>query len=159
VERFHTWPTIQRQTVADHTWNVLRIYIEIFGAPGAIVLKEIMFHDVGEVISGDVPYPTKAENPVLKKEVDRIEKEFIDAHVPGPSHPARQECLTQIKVCDLIEMYEFGIQEEMLGSRYAGPIVRQTYDHVLRLIDQLKMEERHAVLNYLGDEDHRRTTR
>jgi len=29
VLRYHTWPTLQKQTVGDHTWQIFRIYWQI----------------------------------------------------------------------------------------------------------------------------------
>jgi hypothetical protein len=35
VVRYHTRKVIHRQDVANHTWNVMRIYTELFGMPRA----------------------------------------------------------------------------------------------------------------------------
>src|SRR5215469_12622922 len=77
LQRYHTWPTIGIQTVGEHCWQILRIYLSVAEAPSLDIIRYIVFHDVGETATGDLPYPVKAKNPVLKEEVDVIESKSI----------------------------------------------------------------------------------
>lgn len=65
VKRFHIVHTLKHQSVAEHSFNVAMIAREIaieFGLFGAAV-EEVMLialcHDLDEVITGDIPTPTK----------------------------------------------------------------------------------------------------
>lgn len=126
VERYHTWPTIQRQTVDAHSWNVVRILVTIWPEAPAPAIINAIFHDVGEVATGDPPYPIKADNPVLKEEMDRLEGEAVSRMGIPQAMMSPDDALhwrVRIKICDIIEMWEFGLDEMALGSRYARPIV------------------------------------
>ncbi len=126
VKRYHTWPTLRTQTVADHSWHVMRIFLELF--PDAVtmeVLTWILWHDVAEVGTGDIPFPLKSRYPELKSIMDDIGTEVTDnMGIVWPELTDRQRAL--IKICDLLEMYQWGIDEVMMGNQYARPIVEDT---------------------------------
>ena len=60
VQRFHTVRTVQRQTVADHSWGVASLLLLITnGNASRDLLAAALHHDLGEQWTGDVPSPTK----------------------------------------------------------------------------------------------------
>ena len=71
VKRYPTWPTTQQQTVGEHSWQVMRIYLRLWGGLPENVARYILWHDVAEVYTGDLPFPLKRDNPVLKQEMDK----------------------------------------------------------------------------------------
>lgn len=82
-----------------------------------------LYHDAGELGSGDIPFPYKARNPSLKVIMDRMEadsllEQGLALPDPGP------EWRWRIKTADLIEMMEKGMDEVLLGNRYGVPIIR-----------------------------------
>src|ERR1035438_1054365 len=77
VVRYHTWPCIQRQTNAAHTWHIMRIYFQLFGPMPPATSTHILWHDAGELKTGDSPFPVKSHNPKLKAEMDRLELEQL----------------------------------------------------------------------------------
>jgi hypothetical protein len=122
VERYHTWPTLHRQSVAEHTWQLLRVYTSIFGVPEKNVMQAIMFHDCGEIAVGDAPYPSKARDKDFKVAHNRLEEtalnnllEYWDIPAAPPSAPSVAK---KIKVSEYIEMAEEGLHEWLLGSKY-----------------------------------------
>ena len=126
VKRYSTWPVHHQQSTGEHSWQVLRIYIEIFGAPSPEVTTYIVHHDSAELKVGDPPFPLKAQNSDLKAIYDRLESaamlEMRGEALPVLGHPEA----SMVKVCDLLEMWEYGQQEWMMGNRYAQPIVEDT---------------------------------
>lgn len=48
VRRYHTWTVLHQQTVAEHSWQVMRLYERIFGTPPAPVFLHILVRH-GEV--------------------------------------------------------------------------------------------------------------
>lgn len=129
VERYHTWPTIRKQTVADHTYHVLRIFYQIFGPPSAEVTSYILFHDSPEVKYGDPPFPAKQNNPELKRVYTELEADYYGEmfgfdHV----HLVTVDDKIKVKVCDLLEMWEFGVVELRMGNQYAVPIIERTLE-------------------------------
>lgn len=117
VKRYHTWPTITTQSVAEHSWQVYRIYYEIFGLVPETTAYFIITHDMGELVAGDLPYPIKADNPALKSEMDYIELQAIARMGFAPTEIGSEEAL-RVKVCHMLEMMEFGLHESALGNRY-----------------------------------------
>lgn len=131
VKRYATWPTISQQSVGEHCWQVLRIYMEIFGPPSPEVTWYIVHHDTPELIVGDPPFPLKRNNPGLKGEYDRLEAVAI-MDITGRDMPAISDgSKLRVKLCDLLEMWEYGMHERMLGNRYADPIIADTKEAVL----------------------------
>jgi 5'-deoxynucleotidase YfbR-like HD superfamily hydrolase len=131
VRRYHTHPTLRQQTVADHSWHVMRIFLELF--PDAVtveVLTYILYHDIAEIGTGDLPFPVKAAHPGLAEVMHDVEAEVLDnMGVVLPDLTSRERVL--VKVCDLCEMFEWGREEVTMGNRYAQPIVDDTRAAVL----------------------------
>lgn len=130
IKRYHTWPTIQQQTVAEHTWQVMRIWFELFGSPSSDIAIAILLHDVGELKTGDLPYRGKRENPKLKEISADIEKEHLVRMVEA-NCICDQKLPTisiydsmRLKFCDLLEMGEFALDEIQLGNSGAKLIFR-----------------------------------
>lgn len=125
VDRYHAWPTLTRQTVAEHTWQLMRIYSEMFGNPTSDVFQYILWHDAAELMTGDIPFPMKAHNPALKTALDALEDAWLSTNTAGvPSITLEEKGC--VKICDLVEMWEFGSYEMQLGNAYAKPIVEDT---------------------------------
>lgn len=136
VKRYHVWTTLQTQTVAEHSWQVYRIYQHLFGVPTSEVAAFIMWHDAGELVSGDLPFPIKSLHPELKKTIDDIEHAAVVAMGGAVVNLSDDERL-RVKLCDLLEMWEFGAQEVFLGNRFAEPIMENTRLAALRLCKQI----------------------
>lgn len=123
VKRYHTWPHIREQSVAEHTWQLLRIVLCIWPGASRELIHHVMFHDIGELQTGDPPYPIKADNPILKKEMDRLEysaqREIEDAW-QIQKHPEISELERYtFKLAEFIEMWEWGLEETLLGNQFA----------------------------------------
>ena len=137
VERYHAYPTLQRQTVAAHTWNVIRIWCELYGPPDQNDIMALMFHDCAEIITGDIPFPFKKELPEkeLSEAEEKITRDLI-SHIKNPvsRDPKKINHIREarVKVCDLIEMAEFGIKEMELGNRKNGG---QIYTNIMRALN------------------------
>lgn len=122
VQRYHTWPTIQSQTVADHTFHVIRIYGEVWGhLPDGTELRYLMMHDLAEGELGDVPFDAKRSFPDIKTAMDKAERTVLPA-LPFLTPEEKVRC----KVPDLLEMWEFGVIERRLGNQYAEAIIEDT---------------------------------
>jgi hypothetical protein len=143
VERYATWPTIHKQTVGEHCWQIYNIHCQIFGTPDPGVAYTIMNHDSAELIVGDPPFPIKANNPDLKAAYTRIEPEAEKRlGVKLPALDANDK--VRIKVCDLLEMFIFGIVEREMGNVLASPVVMRTRDAALALSYEMLPPDDHA---------------
>lgn|SRR5262245_19002718 len=125
VKRYHTWPTIQTQTNAEHSWQVAMIYEQIYGELSPAVERYIRLHDVAELAVGDIPYPVKANNPELKQKFSYVEEAALDEM--GLKLPVLHAVVrARIKICDLLEMMCFGMTEREMGNMLAIPIIDRT---------------------------------
>lgn len=149
VKRYHTWPTIQQQNVAEHTWQVMRIYVQVFGLPNSVVWFYMLHHDSPEVFTGDPPFPIKRDNPDLKFQYDRLEADFVRDHGLIRSEEISTDDRTRVKVCDLLEMWEFGLVEERMGNRLAENITVRTLTNVLAMAEFLGPEDLARVRKYV----------
>lgn len=137
VERYHGWPTINTETVDAHTLGVLRIYLELFGDPPGNVLTCIVYHDYGEQWAGDIPFGGKLSVPGLKALHAEAEEEGLAKLGIGRLPTLSPEASMRIKLCDLLQMYEFGKYEAQMGSRYALPVVEATSNAALHVAREL----------------------
>lgn len=153
VTRFHTWPTIHKPNVAEHCWRVATLYAEIFGLPRAEVLYFCLHHDSGELFAGDVPFGAKRAVPGLPDAMNQGEE--MGRALLGVQLP-RLDGLewTRFKICDLLEMYEFGRHEWRMGNEYARPIVVATAVAAKKLSGRAGQETHFKVSEWLMKHGH-----
>lgn len=149
VKRYHTWPTIRHQTIADHTWHVLRILITLFPEEVTVdVLTYVIWHDVPEVGTGDSPFYAKRASPELKSALNELEGEVLESMgLVLPELTSRQRLL--VKVCDLLEMHQWGTDELRMGNQYARPIIDDTRAALIDLTLSEPGSLHHDVLQYM----------
>jgi len=125
VLRYHTWPVHRQQSVGEHSWQIARIMVTIWPECPRMLLLHAVTHDVGEM-AGDVPYPFKKNSPELKFWMAQAEgkvHESMTARWRLPPAPEMPEMYHRFfKMCEYIEMWEFGLQELNMGNLY-GKIV------------------------------------
>jgi len=113
------------------------------------VLSLALYHDVGEVITGDLPTPVKYKNPEIKSAYKRIEamaSEQLLAMLPTDLRPAYDRYLLPdektyewklVKAADRICAYIKCIEEQNLGNREFD----QARAYVLESIQQNSLPE------------------
>jgi hypothetical protein len=82
----------------------------------------IVFHDIGEQTTGDIPYPMKRNNPQLKEIMDLLEQKSYYSQLEYWDS-FRQTLLTSedmalFKQIELVEMAEFGLDQLCLGNNH-----------------------------------------
>lgn len=122
VRRCHVWPVIRVQTTGHHSARLCQIYCEIFGMPRAEVFYYALHHDAGELFAGDNPASAKWEVPSLKAASD--EAETIGLGYLGIKMPElSQDEWWRFKICDCLELWEYGCCELHMGNKFARPLV------------------------------------
>jgi 5'-deoxynucleotidase YfbR-like HD superfamily hydrolase len=150
VERYHTWPTLQKQNVGEHTWQVMVIWFQIFGPLSPEESAYVLWHDGGELVTGDPPFPVKANNPNLKATYDALEANALVGMLGvNPMRVFTTQTKHRAKLCDLLEMYEFGLCELALGNRLAQPIIDDMKEEVLKLCSENLPEALQRVCAYI----------
>ena len=148
VVRYHTWPTHQTQDVGSHTWQVLRIYWSIWATPSPQVFTYLLWHDAGELVLGDLPFPVKAWAPRLKKLCDNIEDVAVVKMGGKVIKLSPQEKL-RCKIADLVEMLEHGLVEFQMGNKLAQPIIDDISTAIEKLYELMSDEDQEAVRKYV----------
>jgi 5'-deoxynucleotidase YfbR-like HD superfamily hydrolase len=122
VKRYHTWPVLREQSIAEHCWQLMRIYMATVPDMDPNMVAHIMLHDIGEHFTGDIPYPVKSQNEGLKVVMDHLERksqtaqlEYWDSFHKILLTNADRDLFKQI---ELMEMAEFGIGEVLLGNNH-----------------------------------------
>lgn len=129
VLRWHTWPHIRPQTVAEHSWQLLRILICIWPEVPAHVMSYVVRHDCGEIKTGDAPYPVKADNPDIAEGMNRVEEEaLVELEQAGflafgPDVTDDEKWV--VKLAEFIEMWEWGAEEMLLGNQFARLVAKR----------------------------------
>lgn len=121
IVRFHTWPSLRKQTIAEHGWNLCRIYFCITDNPDPKFIHHLIFHDIGENVTGDAPYPVKKDNPGLKDMMDVIEHKSYALQLDfwGSLQFASADIDKDLfKQIELVEMAEWGMDELCLGNTH-----------------------------------------
>ncbi len=73
IGRYHTMGPDYTQSIAEHVANMLALAYHVFPAPSPELVEAVLYHDVAEVRTGDMPYPTKQAYPQLRTLLDRVE--------------------------------------------------------------------------------------
>lgn len=141
ITRYHTWPKTREQSVGEHSWQIMRILLTLWPTAPRRLLVHAVLHDVGEM-AGDVPWPGKKNDPVLKERHDAAERVVHE-------NMSREWCLPPavvlgdyehgvFKLCEYIEMWEWGLHEQNLGNRYGAVVALRMLMAASVIVDRLE---------------------
>jgi len=132
VMRYHTHPTLRKQSVNEHQARVAKLYVELWGMPRAEVLYYCLAHDDGELAAGDTPFYAKRAVPELKTSTDAAEK--MGQLTLGQTLPVLEdEEWSRFKLSDLLEMWEYSVVERNMGNRYADTVLQNLRPAIMDL--------------------------
>jgi 5'-deoxynucleotidase YfbR-like HD superfamily hydrolase len=138
VDRFHTGQTITRRTVGQHTFNMLVIADEIFeGETPDWLSKAILYHDLHEVFTGDIPWPVK-QRPALKEPIARMEEEINRQYGLYMGMDETQERI--VKAIDMLEFLMYLTQERALGNTNHADLMERATDECWRIVELVNSE-------------------
>lgn len=140
VMRWHMVRTARQQSVAEHSYRVYLIVQEIAGEMELdsyeIAESLALWHDLPEVVLGDVPTPTKRLIGGMGEEEAAADQNYsdlmdtVDEYCP--------EIFALVKMADLAESIDF-LRTEGIGERAreicAG--IRQSY---IQVVEQAKID-------------------
>lgn len=107
-----------------------------------------LFHDCGEILTGDLPTPVKYWNPALRdayRELERYNVERLERLVPDELRPALSECLRPadgdtgryVGAADKLSAHIKCLEELRQGNNEFKLAAAQT----LRKVEEMRMEE------------------
>lgn len=153
IQRYHTWPTIRKQSVGEHTWQAMRIMMTIdVGMCTTRLMHYAMLHDVGEM-AGDLPFPSKRNSPQLAAGMEMAEsmvRENMMTRWGQPALPALSDTeRTFFKMCENLEMWEFGLQERNLGNRYGTIVAHRMLIAAMEQMEKLSPDLQSRTKDYV----------
>jgi 5'-deoxynucleotidase YfbR-like HD superfamily hydrolase len=142
VRRYSTWHVHRDQSVGEHTWQVMRILMTIWPKAPRNVIIHALVHDMGEM-AGDIQYPFKNMFPELRAGADKAENyvqhmQRRDMGIPEVTHPLSPFEKQVFKLCDNLEMWEFGLVERNMGNRYADIVAARMQEAVARNLENIE---------------------
>lgn len=120
VKRCHTWSIIGETNVGQHTYNAAMIYLIFHPDPQILTLWEIMTHDSGERVAGDLPRTAKWASEKLRDEYEDLEDSARIKNGLPPADLSDYEAMW-VAACDALEFACFCRDQENLGNRLARP--------------------------------------
>lgn len=152
VRRYHTHPVLRQQSVAEHTWQMMAIWVQIWGHMPPQVSTAILLHDTPEVQTGDIPFGIKRDHSALRLALEEIELEVHNS-LTGTLWGDAIDHLTdsqrsRIKACDLLEMLEFGAHEVHMGNRHGQAIVDAISEALVMRFEMSESSDREAVMRW-----------
>lgn len=129
VARYHTKRTIRQQTIGQHSFNMLTLLLKVLPGARRELLLSCVFHDLPELITGDVPAPVKRAHPDLKDMLDRAEwgigaplyRDFL----------LTEEEIDLLKWADRMELVLWCLEEVRYGNTFAVDTVRRGMGWIL----------------------------
>jgi hypothetical protein len=151
ITRYHTWPVHRAQSVGEHTWQIQRIMLTIWPDCPRHLLVHCTVHDVGEM-AGDLPWPAKRNDPVLKErmtvaELRQHRRMTARWGLPAPVKLSEME-QDFFKMCEYIEMWEFGLMEQSMGNRYGTIVATRMQIAAATLVGKMPPDIQQAARAY-----------
>jgi len=147
VQRWHTHTLLARlgQTLGHHQWGVATIIGQLHPEPSAGLILAALWHDVGEKVSGDMPYGAKRGNPSLSHALKQVE-EVAHLVLTGVFFVHNDEDEMWISMADRLEAYLYvqTFHPHLLNTDEW----RECMDDVMRMAEKLGVYD--GVLNLIS---------
>lgn len=128
VQRYHTARTLRGQTVADHSWGVAQLIVQVYPEASSTLLRAGMGHDISETVHGDIPAPAKWAHPSLAEAEHNASGHFNTQM--GLNFPLTPQEYYILKWCDLMECLMWCAEEARMGNTYAVSMMQNAYDAI-----------------------------
>jgi hypothetical protein len=129
VRRFHTLRTNRVQSVAEHSHGVAMLVLAVYPEAECSVLRAALYHDLPEVMTGDIPATSKWLSPALAREENLLAGIFREHHGLELALSGFEKDL--LKWCDMMELVLWTMEEGTLGNDYAGEVTQRGLDFLV----------------------------
>lgn len=140
VQRCHTMPYHGPYNVAMHCYGAVCLLMVLHpGQPSIHLIRTVLFHDVAERWTGDMPSPMKKSSTVLEAAMHDIEARIEDilALPDCKITPAEAKWL---KAVDCLELWLWTIEQEQLGNRLATGMKNKIESYMGKLRNEFPQE-------------------
>lgn len=109
VSRAHIMHTSRPYDIAQHCYNMAAMLMILHPNPSKELIKSVLFHDIAERWTGDVPHPIKASNLKLRRLIENKEVEIqTELGLLVQLHEVDEWWLGSL---DTFELYLFSLDE------------------------------------------------
>lgn len=152
VKRFHTMRTIGDQTVAEHSFNVCMLLYRLLDSPSAELIKAALYHDLPEVITGDIPATMKWRQPQLNMMLQVVESTIVEEN--GWVVELSEEERTILKYVDMLELMLYCRDQHMLGNRFLHEVFYRGLEYLTQLpaLEETLRNKVQLIVNDLCEE-------
>jgi 5'-deoxynucleotidase YfbR-like HD superfamily hydrolase len=134
VRRYHTRTTIGHQTVAEHSWGVACILLEICD-PSVELLGRALYHDVAERETGDIPAQFKRSSSLLMSLLDELTENVEDDLGIACKLTKEEECF--LRAADILELLWYCLEQRQLGNTTLDDIWERGVAYMDEIEDRL----------------------
>lgn len=118
VDRWHTFPKLGSQSVADHVGQCLNLLFLLNEEPSMRLIKAMTWHDSAELRCGDVPAPVKRNNSDLRKALFVAEEGFYEEmRIDDTMNSLTQEDHAWLRSIDVLELIMWSRDQSLLGNQ------------------------------------------
>jgi 5'-deoxynucleotidase YfbR-like HD superfamily hydrolase len=133
VRRYHTLVTLEAQNVAAHSWGVATLIALNFPYADTVLYKAALFHDVPEVVTGDMPATFKWAAPKVAADMDEAEQ-VIHKDWGTCTRLTRQEKFV-LKMCDMAELVLYARREANRGNNPMKDVAERGMLYIRDMLD------------------------
>jgi hypothetical protein len=152
VERFHTVPTINNESVGQHSFGVAMMVLAITEQKAsAELLKAALFHDMAEQVTGDTPFTAKRRFPIVKSALAVAEEQWEQEN--GFHVALNPADLNVLKWADMLQLLYYCKMQRDLGNTNMNNVFHNGVDFLrgLQLTGKCGDILGWLVFNYKGE--------
>lgn len=140
IKRFHTARVIKEESVAEHSFNVAMILLQLTkGKASRALILAALTHDLGEAATGDIPANIKTSMPeTARYELEEAENRAVVAMLP---YQECHEVLTEregnlLHIADRLDGLAKCAEELRMGNRGIITIGERYCSYLFTLTDK-----------------------
>ena len=115
VSRCHAKTLFREYSVGHHSFNMMALLSILHPEPSAELYRAILWHDVAERWTGDIPTPLKRQFPEIKEKLMVFESKLI-GQLTKPFELKHEEKLW-LKAVDMLDLWLWAREEVALGNK------------------------------------------
>lgn len=164
TRRYHTWPVLRQQTVAEHSFHVAMIYsmMALGAAPSDVQgltvpgLMAALTHDLAEHKTGDMPAPTKrgleAFFPGFREKYGELENDLLVNAELDWEHALSSKERRWLKLADAMEGALYCVRERSMGNKLIAPVFANFRQYIRDVLGGTEPQEvEQNIINYIDD--------
>lgn len=150
VKRAHTMDYTGPYNVGMHSYNALSLLLLLYpGEPRLPLVKAILWHDLPERWTGDIPSPAKWCSPELKQLLDQLENRILEKlGLSTLFKDTTSEEHDWLNAVDLLELFMWGKDQEAIGNRTVIYLISRVMGLFEKKWDKIPKEVQDFIENY-----------